>query len=762
MADSTIPNLVAVSVPALTDLLGVRQSGDSRDKKLTVTQLLSLAPGGGDVTKVGTPADNQLPVWTGDGTIEGSTNFNVVGVAIQSALGNGPEMRNVATGAASPGLLPRQGDTNTGIYSAGDDRLGLASGGISGMILVEASGGVVHAFDTTLGVTAFATGGQGSATELFKSYNVVTTVASPGDSVKLPLSNQVGSLIYVKNDGANACDVFPSAGDDLGQGINVAVSLAAGKSIAFMMTVANSTWTQIVFQEIAGTGDVSKVGTPVDNQIGVWTGDGTIEGDANFRWDGSHLLLPLNDDAAAPTLAFGDGDTGIYESVDDTLKITLGGTARWTFTGDRFVGVAGNGPSLQNEASTATNPTLIPALGDPGTGIGGVTSALDIILGGASAMHFRKAGAFFFIESPNSVFESRVGTVSGPTYSFSLDSNSGMYSGGSGSDQLKFSAGGVEAISLNELNSGVIQSHQANVAITAFATGGQGSAVQLDESYNVLSVVATTGDSVKLPPVFAVNSVVYIKNDGANAADVFPATGDDLGAGTNTAISLASGESASFIATVANATWTQWIVSAGGGGGDVTKVGTPVNNQIGVWTGDGTLEGDANLIWDGSKLDITTGRIELPGGSAAAPPIGFQIDTGTGIYRVGNNNFGIASGGLASVSWLRQTGQIIQTNSLHTGLTASTTQTQNQAPLFSSYNVVSTVANANDVVTAMLAVAGKRLTIYNDGANILQVFPSTSDDIGAGVNSSITIAVGASKSWISNDGVTWLLIGSAP
>lgn len=24
----------------------------------------------------------------------------------------------------------------------------------------------------------------------------------------------------------------------------------------------------------------------------------------------------------------------------------------------------------------------------------------------------------------------------------------------------------------------------------------------------------------------------------------------------------------------------------GGGGGDVTKVGTPVNNQVGVWTGD--------------------------------------------------------------------------------------------------------------------------------------------------------------------------------
>lgn len=46
-----------------------------------------------------------------------------------------------------------------------------------------------------------------------------------------------------------------------------------------------------------------------------------------------------------------------------------------------------------------------------------------------------------------------------------------------------------------------------------------------------------------------------------------------------------------------------------GGSGDVTKVGTPVDNEIGVWTGDGTLEGDANFTWDGSNLTIGTGGI---------------------------------------------------------------------------------------------------------------------------------------------------------
>lgn len=41
----------------------------------------------------------------------------------------------------------------------------------------------------------------------------------------------------------------------------------------------------------AGSGDVSKVGTPADNQVGVWTGDGTIEGTSGLTYDGSNLAV---------------------------------------------------------------------------------------------------------------------------------------------------------------------------------------------------------------------------------------------------------------------------------------------------------------------------------------------------------------------------------------------------------------------------------------------------------------------------------------
>ena len=38
--------------------------------------------------------------------------------------------------------------------------------------------------------------------------------------------------------------------------------------------------------------------------------------------------------------------------------------------------------------------------------------------------------------------------------------------------------------------------------------------------------------------------------------------------------------------------------------GEVTKVGTPVNNQIAIWTGDGPIEGSSGLVFDGSDLGI--------------------------------------------------------------------------------------------------------------------------------------------------------------
>jgi len=66
-------------------------------------------------------------------------------------------------------------------------------------------------------------------------------------------------------------------------GLGDVTELALGASGTFLKS--NGATSAPTFAVPAGTGDVSKVGIPVDNQIGVWTGDGTIEGDTALTFD---------------------------------------------------------------------------------------------------------------------------------------------------------------------------------------------------------------------------------------------------------------------------------------------------------------------------------------------------------------------------------------------------------------------------------------------------------------------------------------------
>jgi hypothetical protein len=53
------------------------------------------------------------------------------------------------------------------------------------------------------------------------------------------------------------------------------------------------------------------------------TGSGNIE----LSTATGSFVLPLQDDATTPSLSFGDGDSGIYESADDTLEISIAGSS---------------------------------------------------------------------------------------------------------------------------------------------------------------------------------------------------------------------------------------------------------------------------------------------------------------------------------------------------------------------------------------------------------------------------------------------------
>jgi hypothetical protein len=91
-------------------------------------------------------------------------------------------------------------------------------------------------------VTAFAGGGQGSATAVGLGVTVVATCATNGDSVKLPANAFIGGLeLEVWNLGAASCDVFPPVGGKINAlSANAALSIAAGAKAVFRSRDANS------------------------------------------------------------------------------------------------------------------------------------------------------------------------------------------------------------------------------------------------------------------------------------------------------------------------------------------------------------------------------------------------------------------------------------------------------------------------------------------------------------------------------------------
>lgn len=88
-------------------------------------------------------------------------------------------------------------------------------------------------------------------------------------------------------------------------------------------------------------------------------------------------------------------------------------------------------------------------------------------------------------------------------------------------------------------------------------------------------------------------------------------------------------------------------------------------------------------------------------------------------------------------------------------ITASTTQTQGEQPLTADINAVTVVANDNDVVTLPTATVGQEITIVNRGANILQIFPASGDDLGQGVNASTTLDAGGAIKFLALDNTDW-------
>lgn len=154
---------------------------------------------------------------------------------------------------------------------------------------------------------------------------------------------------------------------------------------------------------LSGYGDVFKVGTPVNNQVGVWTGNGTIEGDADLTFDTATNTLATSLITA----------TTVTASLVGNVTGNVSGNASTVTTNANLTGPitsVGNATSVASQTGTGStfvmqaSPTLTtPNIGTPSAGVLTSCTGLPVSTGvsglgtgvaAALAVNVGSAGAF--------------------------------------------------------------------------------------------------------------------------------------------------------------------------------------------------------------------------------------------------------------------------------------------------------------------------------------------------------------------------------
>ena len=345
--------------------------------------------------------------------------------------------------------------------------------------------------------------------------------------------------------------IFDAAGDlVVGTGADTAVKLPIGAN----GLVLKSNGTTAVWDAIAGTGDVVGDASSVDNAI--------------TRFDGTTGKAIQNSGA----------------SIDDTGNLTANnftGTSSGSNTGD------------QDLSTYQVKPS-------EGAFVDGDKTKLDGIATGAE------------VNDPTTLVDADIG-VNVQAHSAVLDATTASFltTDETKLDGIEASADVTDTINVTAAGA-LMDSEVTNLAqVKAFDTTDYAAASHTHVAST--DIVATGTPSV----------TTYLRGDdtwatvtggsGDVATDtIWDAKGDLAGGtGADTASSLTVGTDGQVLtADSAEVTGMKWATASGSG--DVTKVGTPLNNQVGVWTGDGTLEGDTALTFDGSTLGVT-GDITVTG-----------------------------------------------------------------------------------------------------------------------------------------------------
>lgn len=392
-----------------------------------------------------------------------------------------------AAGTAGAPSFSFTADTDTGIYSSIADRVQFSAGGV--LVFSIRSGAVGLAQDTgyfflgtseTVRLYRDGVGSMGQRSgvtpqrfrvyETFTSTSIYSRVALSSESSLFRLyteaaggatlrSLQVGTGESSGTDIAGM-DTLHHGGQNTGAGIpgalvfqtgSVGASGAGVSALTTRLTVAHDAVTATVpFLGIAGTAALPAFSFSSDSNTGIFS---VAADDLGFSTGGVQRLmisttaltstlsiLGPDGTAAAPAFSFSsDPNTGIFQTgVADTLGVSTGGVVRVTLDTVNFVSTL----PILGPAGTAALPTFSFSA-DPNTGI--YNSAADTLA-------FSTGGVVRQTLSTTTLTSTLPergpdGTAAAPSYSFTSETNTGMYRSAAGT--LSFSTLGASRLDLS-------------------------------------------------------------------------------------------------------------------------------------------------------------------------------------------------------------------------------------------------------------------------------------------------------------------------
>lgn len=330
-------------------------------------------------------------------------------------------------------------------------------------------------------------------------------------------------------------------------------------------------------------------------------------------------FLAPDGSAAAPAFAFAAGGTsGLYRIGAGDIGLATSGVLRWDVSTTAITS------TLQRlgQAGTAGAPAYSFS-GDPNTGIYSVgADDLGVSTGGTLRFDISTTGITSTLP-----FLGAAGAVGAPEYSFSGDTNTGIYS--IGADDLGLATGGVLRLEL--ASSGAVSVKAATAAVSFSVTGAA------NQNSQLIQANSTASQSFGLQVNGGTNSSDWCANfASAGGTSMVKIKGD----GT---ILVAPPTSSSTAVTI-NAVSNQY-------GLDIETT-TTAGQSFGLRMLAGTNSSDSalNIANAAGTLELFfvrgDGQVQFADGSASIPSISFGLDTNTGIYRATTDYMTFAAGGV--------------------------------------------------------------------------------------------------------------------